>query len=96
MKENTAAKTNVTLGYMLDEWSASHSVEETTRTTYRLLIEDFIRLALGDTPISRLPHLRSVSVMRWSGDLDHRLSENRSSPCSAAFPRSWHGGTLQH
>jgi hypothetical protein len=57
VKDNTAAKTNVTLGYLLDEWLASHQVEETTRATYRLLIDSFIRPALGDTPISRLCRL---------------------------------------
>ncbi|MGH3999880.1 MAG: site-specific integrase [Pseudonocardiaceae bacterium] len=57
VQDNTAAKTNVTLGYLLDEWSAGHQVEETTRATYRLLIDSFIRPALGDTAISRLCRL---------------------------------------
>jgi hypothetical protein len=56
-KDNTAAKTNVTLGYLLDEWLAGHQVEETTRATYRLLIDGFIRPALGNTPISGLCRL---------------------------------------
>ncbi|HET9257071.1 MAG TPA: tyrosine-type recombinase/integrase [Pseudonocardiaceae bacterium] len=47
----------MTLGYLLDEWSAAHQVEETTRASYRLLIESFIRPVLGDTPISRLCRL---------------------------------------
>jgi integrase len=55
--DNTAAKTNVTLGYLLDEWLTGHQVEETTRASYRLLIDSFIRPALGDTPISRLCRL---------------------------------------
>jgi integrase len=54
---NTAAKTNVTLGYLLDEWLTGHQVEETTRASYRLLIDSFIRPALGDTPIARLCRL---------------------------------------
>jgi integrase len=57
MKDNTAAKTNVTLGYLLDEWLATHQVEETTRATYRLLIDSFIRPAFGDTPLTRLCRL---------------------------------------
>jgi len=57
VQEATAARTNVTLGYLLDEWLSSHQVEETTRATYRLLIDGFIRPALGDTPMSRLCRL---------------------------------------
>ncbi|MGH3778871.1 MAG: hypothetical protein ACRDRR_24580 [Pseudonocardiaceae bacterium] len=57
VQDNTAAKTNVALGYLLDEWSAGHQVEETTRATYRLLIDSFIRPALGDTPIRGLRRL---------------------------------------
>jgi integrase len=57
VQDATAARTNVTLGYLLDEWLAGHQVEETTRSTYRLLIDGFIRPALGDTPMSRLCRL---------------------------------------
>ncbi len=57
VQDNTAAKTNVTLGYLLDEWLSGHHVEETTRASYRLLIDSFIGPALGDTPISRLCRL---------------------------------------
>ncbi|HEX5346361.1 MAG TPA: hypothetical protein VFW64_04560 [Pseudonocardiaceae bacterium] len=31
VQEATAARTNVTLGYLLDEWLSGHQVEETTR-----------------------------------------------------------------
>jgi integrase len=48
VRENTAARTNVTLGYLLDQWLSGHQVEETTRATYRLLIDSFIRPALDD------------------------------------------------
>jgi integrase len=34
VQEATAARTNVTLGYLLDEWLSGHQVEETTRATY--------------------------------------------------------------
>ncbi|HET9258175.1 MAG TPA: hypothetical protein VFO16_23670 [Pseudonocardiaceae bacterium] len=35
VRDNTAARTNVTLGYLLDEWLSGHQVEETTRDSYR-------------------------------------------------------------
>ncbi|MDQ3763525.1 MAG: site-specific integrase [Actinomycetota bacterium] len=54
VRDNTAARTNVTLGYLLDEWLSGHQVEETTRASYRLLIDGFIRPALGDTPLAQL------------------------------------------
>ncbi|MGH3572900.1 MAG: tyrosine-type recombinase/integrase [Pseudonocardiaceae bacterium] len=57
VQDATAARTNVTLGYLLDEWLSGHQVEDTTRATYLLLIDSFIRPALGDTPLSRLCRL---------------------------------------
>ncbi|HEY3690779.1 MAG TPA: hypothetical protein VGL46_10790 [Pseudonocardiaceae bacterium] len=33
VQDATAARTNVTLGYLLDEWLAGHQVEDTTRAT---------------------------------------------------------------
>lgn len=53
VRDNTAARTNVTLGYLLDEWLSGHQVEETTRDSYRLLINGFIRPALGTTPLGQ-------------------------------------------
>ena len=53
----TAARTSVTLGYLLDEWLAGHQVEETTRTSYRVAIEKFIKPAVGDTSLTRLAQL---------------------------------------
>jgi hypothetical protein len=35
-------------------WRGGHQVEETTRDSYRLLINSFIRPALGDTPLAQL------------------------------------------
>ncbi|MDQ2879693.1 MAG: site-specific integrase [Actinomycetota bacterium] len=55
--EATSARTSVTLGYLLDEWLAGHQVEETTRTSYRVAIENFIKPAVGDTSLSRLAQL---------------------------------------
>ncbi|MGH3887816.1 MAG: hypothetical protein ACRDSZ_14840 [Pseudonocardiaceae bacterium] len=54
VRDSTAAQTNITLGYLLDEWLSGHQVEETTRASYRLLIDGFIRPALGDTPLGQL------------------------------------------
>jgi integrase len=53
----TAARTSVTVGYLLDEWLAGHQVEETTRTSYRVAIEKFIKPAVGDTSLTRLAQL---------------------------------------
>ena len=36
VRDNMAARTNVTLGYLLNEWLFGHQVEETTRASYRL------------------------------------------------------------
>ncbi|MBV8542396.1 MAG: hypothetical protein JO115_24410 [Pseudonocardiales bacterium] len=54
VRDNTAARTDVTLGHLLDEWLSEHQVQETTRAGYRLLIEGFIRPALGATPLAQL------------------------------------------
>ena len=55
--EATSARTSVTLGYLLDEWLAGHQVEETTRTSYRVAIENFIKPAIGDTSLTRIAQL---------------------------------------
>ena len=47
----------MTLGYLLDEWLAGHQVEETTRTSYRIAIDKFLKHAVGDTSLSRLAQL---------------------------------------
>ena len=64
-----AARTNVTLGYLLDEWLAGHQVDETTRASYRLLIDGFIRPVLGDIPISRLCRLGPRSFEQLYAEL---------------------------
>lgn len=35
---DTAARTNFTLGYLLDTWLSGHQVEDGTRASYQLLI----------------------------------------------------------
>ena len=54
VRERTAVRTGVTLGYLLDEWLAGHQVEATTRASYSLYVERFIRPALGDQTLARL------------------------------------------
>ncbi|MDQ3762123.1 MAG: N-terminal phage integrase SAM-like domain-containing protein [Actinomycetota bacterium] len=85
VKDNTAAKTNVTLGYLLHEWSASHQVEETTRATYQLLIDSFIRPALGDTPISLwVPNRSSTSC-----DLGVFVDQSAEPIASSEVKQGW-------
>ncbi len=55
--EATSARTSVTLAYLLDEWLAGHQVEETTRTSYRVAIDNFIKPAIGDTSLTRMAQL---------------------------------------
>ncbi|MGH3787073.1 MAG: site-specific integrase, partial [Pseudonocardiaceae bacterium] len=57
VRDDTAARTNVTLGYLFDTWLSRHQVEGGTRASYQLLIDRFIRPVLGDTPLSRLCRL---------------------------------------
>jgi integrase len=57
VRERTAVRTGVTLGYLLDEWLAGHQVEVTTRASYSLYVERFIRPALGDQTLARLAQL---------------------------------------
>ena len=54
LREQTAVRTGVTLGYLLDEWLAGHQVEATTRASYSLYVERFIRPALGDQTLTQL------------------------------------------
>jgi hypothetical protein len=51
--EATSARTSVTLGYLLDEWLSGHQVEETTRASYRVAIDNFIRRNPSFAPRSR-------------------------------------------
>jgi integrase len=57
VRERTAVRTNVTLGFLLDEWLAGHEVEATTRAGYVTYIDKFIRPALGDQTLGRLAQL---------------------------------------
>ena len=44
--EARAARTSVTLGYVLDEWLAGGQVEGTTRPSYRVAVEKCIKPAV--------------------------------------------------
>ncbi|MDQ4094334.1 MAG: hypothetical protein M3143_13375 [Actinomycetota bacterium] len=68
--EATAARTSVTLGYLLDEWLAGHQVEETTRASYRVAIENFLKPAVGDTSLRRRAQLgaRPFEQLGWQTD----------------------------
>jgi integrase len=50
-------RTNVTFGYLLDEWIEGHEVEATTRAGNVTHIEKFIRPALGDQTLGQLSKL---------------------------------------
>jgi hypothetical protein len=56
VREQTAVRTGVTLGYLLDEWLAGHQAEATTLATYRFYVERFLRPTLGDTRSSISPN----------------------------------------
>ena len=82
VSEATAARTSVTLGYLLDEWLAGHQVEETTRTSYRVAIENFLKPAVGDTSLTRLASplpVRSSSSMPSCGSVGGGARDGRSS-----------------
>src|SRR5918998_6766606 len=55
--EATSARTSVALGSLLDQWLAGHQVEETTRTSYGVAIEKFIKPVMGGTSLTRLAQL---------------------------------------
>ena len=54
VREQTAVRTGVTWGYLLDEWLAGHQAEATTLATYRFYVERFLRPALGDQTLAQL------------------------------------------
>jgi hypothetical protein len=51
--EATAARTGMSSGCLLGVGLASHAVEETTRTSYRMTIDKVINFAVGDTLLRR-------------------------------------------
>jgi hypothetical protein len=94
--EATAARTSVTLGYLLDEWLAGHQVEETTRTSYRLRNSGMevhrqrvdSRVVLGDLapqlrhlPLVLLPRLGKLATPK------PRHAHDRPEPAGSAARR---------
>lgn len=65
-----AARTNATLGYLLDRWLPQHDVDENTRSTYESLIRLHIRPALGHLPLTTL-------VRKATETLEHFYAEVR-------------------
>ena len=66
---NKAARTSVTVGFLLDEWLASHRVELKTRQSYELLIAKFIKPTFGDITLPKLARLGPQVFERLYADL---------------------------
>lgn len=69
IEENKAARTSVTLAYLLDEWLATHTVEVKTRQGYELLMRRFIKPTLGDLTLPKLARLGPQALERFYADL---------------------------
>jgi integrase len=65
----TAARTSVTVTYLLDEWMSTHRVELKTRQSYELLITKFIKPTLGETPLPKLVRLGPQPIERFYAEL---------------------------
>lgn len=79
VRDNTAARTNVTLGYLLDEWLAGHPVEDTTRDSYRLLMTG------SSAPPSATP--RSPACPGWDRARSNSSTSNYAPAEAAARAR---------
>lgn len=49
-----SARTNATLGYLLDRWLPQHDIDDNSKSTYESLIRNHIRPALGDVRLTTL------------------------------------------
>jgi integrase len=63
------ARTNASLGYLIDRWLPQHDIDENTRESYDSLIRNHIRPALGDIPLTRLVRNSTETVEGFYGDL---------------------------
>jgi hypothetical protein len=70
VRERTSVQTNVTFGYLLDEWIEGHEVEATTRAGYVSHIEKFIRPAPGDQTLGQLA--QRCRPLEWLG-VEHAI-----------------------
>jgi hypothetical protein len=57
--EATAARTSVSMGYLLDEWLVGHQVVD-GRTSYRIAIENFLKPVIGNSSVSVGSPIRSA------------------------------------
>jgi integrase len=64
-----SARTNASLGYLLDRWLPQHDVDENTRESYESLIRVHIRPGLGDVPLTTLVRKSTETVEQFYGEL---------------------------
>jgi hypothetical protein len=67
--EYLSARTNASLGYLLDRWLPQHDIDEGTRESYESLIRVHIRPALGDIPLTKLVRKSTETIEQFYGDL---------------------------
>ena len=60
-----SARTNASLGYLMDRWLPQHDVDENTRESYESLIRIYIRPALGDLPLTTLVRKATETVEQF-------------------------------
>jgi integrase len=64
-----SARTNASLGYLLDRWLPQHEIDENTRESYDSLIRVHIRPALGEIPLTTLVRKATETVEQFYGEL---------------------------
>jgi integrase len=64
-----SARTNASLGFLLDRWLPQHDVDENTRESYESLIRIYLRPALGDVPLTTLVRRSTETVEQFYGEL---------------------------
>jgi hypothetical protein len=64
-----SARTNASLGYLLDRWLPQHDIDENTWESYESLIRIHIRPALGAVPLTVLVRKGTETVEQCYGDL---------------------------
>ena len=64
-----SARTNASLGYLLDRWLPQHDIDENTRESYDSLIRIHIRPALGGIPLTTLVRKATETVEQFYGEL---------------------------
>ena len=76
-----SARTNASLGFLLDRWLPQHDVDENTRESYESLIRIYLRPALGDVSLTTL-------VRRSTETIEHGLDpvqpDRRRTPAEQA------------